>query len=61
MEGIDNDILQKKSKILINIYSEDLEPDLENEIIQFKTIMKYFSENERLSMHSLLEVLTASK
>ncbi|XP_026819360.1 zinc finger MYM-type protein 1-like [Rhopalosiphum maidis] len=39
IEGIDNDILREKSKQLVVIYSEDLEPDLENEIIQFKTIL----------------------
>jgi hypothetical protein len=60
IEGIDN-ILREKSKQLVAIYSEDLEPDLENEIIQFKTIVKHFSEEEKLSMHSLLEALTKSK
>jgi len=58
MEEIDNDVLHEKSKQLVAIYSEDLEPDLENEIIQFKTIVKHFSELEKLSMHSLLEALT---
>jgi hypothetical protein len=61
MEGFDDDILREKSKQLVNIYSEDLEPDLENEIIQFKTIMNYFPENEKLSMHSFLVAFTASK
>ncbi|XP_060845960.1 zinc finger MYM-type protein 1-like [Rhopalosiphum padi] len=61
IEGIDNDILREKSKQLVAIYSEDLEPDLENEIIQFKTIVKHFSEEEKLSMHSLLEALIKSK
>jgi hypothetical protein len=60
MEEIDNEILREKSKQLVAIYSEDLELDLENEIIQFKTIVKNFSEDEKLFMHSLLEALTIS-
>ncbi|KAL4135817.1 hypothetical protein QTP88_007404 [Uroleucon formosanum] len=58
---IDNEILREKSKQLVVIYSEDLEPDLENEIIQFKTIVKHFSAEEKSSMYSLLETLTTSK
>ena len=61
MEEIDNEILREKSKQLVAIYSEDLESNLENEIIQFKTIVKHFSEEEKLSMHNLLEALTISK
>ncbi|KAL4090352.1 hypothetical protein QTP88_025209 [Uroleucon formosanum] len=40
---------------------EDLEPDLENEIIQFKTIVKHFSAEEKSSMCSLLETFTTLK
>ncbi|XP_022178150.1 uncharacterized protein LOC111039128 [Myzus persicae] len=58
---IDNEIVRKKSKQLVAIHSENLEPDLENEIIQFKTIVKNFSAEEKSSMHSLLEALTTSK
>lgn len=59
MEGIDNEILREKLKQLVDIYSEDLESDFENEIIQFKRIVKHFSEEEKISMHSLLEALTS--
>jgi len=47
MEEIDIYVLREKSKRLISIYIEDLEPDLENDIIQFKTIVKYLSEEEK--------------
>lgn len=39
-------------------YSKDLEPDIENKIIQFKTISKLFSEDKKLSIHTSLETLT---
>jgi len=61
IEEIDNEILREKSKQLVAIYSEDLEPDLENEIIQFKAIVKHFSAEEKSSMHSLIEALTTSQ
>lgn len=42
------------------VYSKDLEPDLEGEIIQFKAIEKHFSK-EKLSMNSLQEAIKTSK
>jgi hypothetical protein len=60
VEGIDDNILREKSKQLVNIYNEDLEPDLVNDIIQFKTIMKYFSKDQKLSIHNFVEALTTS-
>lgn len=52
MEKIDNEVLRERSRHLVAIYNEDIEPDLGNEIIQFKTIVKHFSDEEKLSMHS---------
>ncbi|KAL4111885.1 hypothetical protein QTP88_015761 [Uroleucon formosanum] len=54
MGEIDNEILREKSKQLVAIYSEYLEPDLENEIIQFKTTVKHFSAEEKSSMFNIL-------
>jgi hypothetical protein len=47
MERIVNDILREKSKQLLAIYSEDLEPNLENDIIQFKTNKIFFRKRKR--------------
>jgi hypothetical protein len=60
VEGIDDDILREKLKQLVNIYSA-YNRNLRMRLFNFKTIMKYFSEDEKLSMLSFLEVLTVSK
>jgi len=46
MEEIYNDILCKKSKLLVAAYSEDLKPDFMNDIIQLKIILKHFAEEK---------------
>jgi hypothetical protein len=60
VEGIDDDILREKPKQLVNIYSVHSR-NLRMRLYNFKKIMKFFSEDEKLSMHSFLEVLTVSK
>lgn len=50
MEEIDCWVLREKSIQLVAIYSADLKPDFENEIIQLKTMMNHFSDEEILTM-----------
>jgi len=39
---------RNQNNYLVTIYSKDLEPDIDNYIIQFKTIMKHFSKKKNI-------------
>ncbi|KAL4131016.1 hypothetical protein QTP88_008376 [Uroleucon formosanum] len=60
MESIDTDNIHDSAKNLVQLYSEDLDSSFIEEAVQFKSILSFFSTQEKSSFINLLKCLTDS-
>jgi len=60
MESMDTDNIRDSAKNLVQLYSEDLDSSFIEEAVQFKSILSFFSTQEKSSFINLLKCLTDS-
>lgn len=60
MESMNSDNIRESAKNLVELYSEDLDSSFIEESVQFKSILGYFSVQEKSSFITLLKSLTDS-